>query len=118
MSGVSVDHGDGAYAWDRSFRLWDSYFAVVWAATLVFVLGTDFPGWHTRAVATALLVPLAPWYVLVGRPILKGEPPDERRALGYLVGCLAELDRSDVTDLSSPPPPYPPPLERSREWGG
>ncbi|MFD6289374.1 sensor histidine kinase [Streptomyces sp. NPDC060205] len=89
MTGVSVDHGDGAYAWDRSFRLWDAYFAVVWAATLVFVLGTDFPGWHTRAVAAALLVPLIPWYVLVGRPVLRSEPPDERRALGFLAGCLA-----------------------------
>lgn len=79
----------GAYSWDRSFRLWDSYFAVVWAATLVFVLGTDHPGWHTRVVAAALLVPLVPWYVVVGRPILRGEPPDERRALGYIVGSLA-----------------------------
>ncbi|MGP4044374.1 sensor histidine kinase [Streptomyces sp. 2A115] len=78
----------GTYTWDRSFRLWDSYFAVVWAATLVFVLGTDYPGWHTRAVAAALLVPLVPWYLAVGRPILKGDPPDERRALGYLIASM------------------------------
>ncbi|MFS8203573.1 sensor histidine kinase [Streptomyces sp. CWNU-52B] len=89
MTGVSEEHGAGAYAWDRSFRLWDSYFAVVWAATLVFVLGTDFPGWHTRLVAAALLVPLVPWYVLVGRPVLRSEPPDERRALCFLAGALA-----------------------------
>jgi signal transduction histidine kinase len=89
MIGVSIDRGDGAYTWDRSFRLWDSYFAVVWAATLVSVLGTGFPGWHTRLVAAALLVPLVPWYVAVGRPLLTSEPPDERRALVFLTGSLA-----------------------------
>ncbi|WP_406336207.1 sensor histidine kinase [Streptomyces sp. NBC_00203] len=77
-----------AYTWDRSFRLWDSYFAIVWVATLVFVLGTGHPGWSLRFVAASLLVPLIPWYVAVGRPILNGDPPDERRALGYLTGAM------------------------------
>jgi len=27
----------GSYTWDRSFRLWDTYFALIWLATLVFV---------------------------------------------------------------------------------
>jgi signal transduction histidine kinase len=79
----------GAYTWDRSFRLWDTYFAVVWAATLLFVLGTGHPGWPLRVLAAALLVPLVPLYVALGRPILRGEPPDERRALGYLTGAMA-----------------------------
>lgn len=77
-----------AYTWDRSFRLWDSYFAIVWVATLVFVLGTGHPGWSLRFAAASLLVPLIPWYVAVGRPILNGDPPDERRALGYLTGAM------------------------------
>ncbi|WP_330303190.1 MULTISPECIES: sensor histidine kinase [unclassified Streptomyces] len=77
-----------AYTWDRSFRLWDSYFAIVWVATLVFVLGTGHPGWSLRFVAASLLVLLIPWYVAVGRPILNGDPPDERRALGYLTGAM------------------------------
>jgi signal transduction histidine kinase len=77
-----------AYTWDNSFRLWDSYFAIVWAATLVFVLGTGHPGWHLRVIAAALLVLLIPWYVAVGRPVLSGDPPDERRALGYLTGAM------------------------------
>jgi len=79
----------GAYTWDRSFRLWDSYFAIVWVATLVFVLGTGHPGWHLRVLAAALLVPLIPWYVAVGRPLLNGDPPDEKRALVYLIGSVA-----------------------------
>lgn len=74
----------GAYSWDRSFRIWDTYFALIWLATSVFVLGTDFPGWPVRLTAAALLVPLIPLYVVVGRPILRGDPPDERRALGFI----------------------------------
>jgi signal transduction histidine kinase len=74
--------------WDRSFRLWDSYFVIVWVATLVFVLGTDYPAWHVRVAAGGLLLLLIPWYLVVGRPILTSEVPDERHALGYIVGAI------------------------------
>ncbi|MBK3577955.1 sensor histidine kinase [Streptomyces sp. MBT65] len=87
---MTSQHGaTGSYTWDRSFRLWDTYFALIWLATLVFVLGTDEPGWPVRAVAAGLLVPLVPLYVWVGRPVLQGDPPDERRAVGYLVAQMA-----------------------------
>jgi signal transduction histidine kinase len=79
----------GAYTWDRSFRLWDTYFALIWLATLVFVLGTGHPGWPVRLVAAALLVPLIPLFVWVGRPILRGDPPDQHKALGYLAAMMA-----------------------------
>ncbi|WP_043683981.1 sensor histidine kinase [Streptomyces xylophagus] len=79
----------GTDAWDHSFRLWDTYFALIWLATLVFVLGTNFPGWPVRVVAAGLLVPLVPLYVWYGRPNLRGEPPDERRAVGYLAAQMA-----------------------------
>lgn len=79
----------GSYTWDRSFRIWDTYFALIWLATLVFVLGTDRPGWPVRVVAAGLLVPLVPLYVRLGRPVLQGDPPDERRAVTYLVAQMA-----------------------------
>ncbi|MER5431598.1 sensor histidine kinase [Streptomyces sp. NPDC002588] len=80
----------GTHIWDGSFRIWDVYFALVWAATLVTVLGTDRPGWPVRTVAAALLFLLAPWYAVVGRPLLVGDPvPDDPRALRYLVGGMA-----------------------------
>ncbi|WP_327666716.1 sensor histidine kinase [Streptomyces sp. NBC_00485] len=78
----------GADAWDRSIRLWDAYFAVAWAATLTFVLAAPHPGWLVRAVAAGLLVPMVPWYVAVGRPLLPEGSPDERRALSYLTGAM------------------------------
>jgi signal transduction histidine kinase len=87
---MTAPHGaTGTYTWDRTFRLWDTYFALIWLATLVFVLGTSHPGWPVRVVAAGLLVPLVPLYVWVGRPVLQGDPPDERRAVGYLVAQMA-----------------------------
>jgi signal transduction histidine kinase len=79
----------GAYSWDRSFRLWDTYFALIWLATLVFVLGTAHPGWPVRVTAAALLVPLVPLFVRVGRPLLRQDPPDAREALTYLGAMMA-----------------------------
>ncbi|WP_069761448.1 sensor histidine kinase [Streptomyces sp. LUP47B] len=79
----------GAYSWDRSFRLWDTYFALIWLATLVFVLGAGHPGWPVRVTAAALLVPLVPLFLRVGRPLLRQDPPDARRALTYLGAMMA-----------------------------
>jgi signal transduction histidine kinase len=87
MSGPA-DAGS-AYSWDRSFRLWDTYFALIWLATLVFVLGTAHPGWPVRVTAAALLVPLVPLFLRVGRPLLRQDPPDARKALAYLGAMMA-----------------------------
>ncbi|MWA09849.1 sensor histidine kinase [Streptomyces sp. BA2] len=77
-----------AHIWLRTFRLWDSYFAVVWVATLVFVLGTAEPGWPVRLTTAGLLLLLAPWYVGFGRGVLMEEGTDERRALIYVAGAV------------------------------
>ncbi|MEU5363750.1 sensor histidine kinase [Streptomyces sp. NPDC005925] len=79
----------GAHTWDRSFRLWDSYFAVIWLATQVFVLGAGQPGRSVRLAAAALLVLLIPLYVGVGRRMLRGQPSDGSPALVYLAATLA-----------------------------
>ncbi|WP_330292340.1 sensor histidine kinase [Streptomyces sp. NBC_00576] len=79
----------GANNWEQSFRLWDTYFAVVWLATLVFVLGTNHPGWPVRLTAAALLLPLIPMYVGRGRVLLQDDPPHEQRSLRYLLTALA-----------------------------
>ncbi|MFF4802085.1 sensor histidine kinase [Streptomyces sp. NPDC001351] len=77
------------HAWDRTIRLWDVYFAVAWAATLAFVLNAAHPDSPVRVAAAALLVPLVPWYVAVGRPLLQEDPPEQGRALRYLAGAMA-----------------------------
>ncbi|MET9765551.1 sensor histidine kinase [Streptomyces sp. NPDC006372] len=78
-----------AYHWERSFRLWDTYFVLIWVATVAYVLATEQSGWPLRAVAAALLVPLVPLYVVAGRRLIRGDPPDQRRAIGYLAAALA-----------------------------
>lgn len=77
-----------AYHWERSFRLWDTYFALVWAATVAYVLAAESPGAPVRAVAVALLVPLVPLYVMAGRRLIQGDPPDQRQAIAYLAVAL------------------------------
>ncbi|MFD8302589.1 sensor histidine kinase [Streptomyces sp. NPDC059690] len=79
----------GEHAWDRTIRLWDVYFAVAWAATLAFVLNAAHPDSPVRLTAAALLVPLVPWYAVMGRPLLQEDPPDQRRALRYLAVSMA-----------------------------
>ncbi|MGW3129181.1 sensor histidine kinase [Streptomyces sp. NPDC001123] len=77
-----------AHAWDRTIRLWDVHFAIAWAATLAFVLGAEFPGWPVRLVAALLLVPLVPWYLMVGRALIQLEQPAERLTTPYLAGAM------------------------------
>ncbi|MEV0527600.1 sensor histidine kinase [Streptomyces sp. NPDC050439] len=74
--------------WQRTFRIWDTYFAVVWLATLVFVLGTAEPGWPVRLTTAGLLLLLVPWYVWFGRCVLVEEGTDERRALLFVTGTI------------------------------
>lgn len=74
--------------WQRTFRIWDTYFAVVWVGTLVFVLGTAEPDWPVRLTAAGLLLLLVPWYVWFGRDVLMAEGVDERRALVYIAGAV------------------------------
>ncbi|MET7621142.1 sensor histidine kinase [Streptomyces sp. NPDC005408] len=74
--------------WDRSFLPWDVYFAVVWAATLIFTLGAPSSTWPVRVVSAALFVLLAPWYVWVGRPELMAQGEDERYSVRYIAGAV------------------------------
>ncbi|WP_329114409.1 sensor histidine kinase [Streptomyces sp. NBC_01465] len=78
-----------SHVWERTFLPWDAYFAVAWAATEVFVLGTSDPGPALRITAAVLLALLVPWYVAAGRPVITAKGDDERRATVYLVGAVA-----------------------------
>ncbi|NUK10289.1 sensor histidine kinase [Streptomyces lunaelactis] len=74
--------------WDRTWRPWDLYFAVVWVATLVITLGAPGSTEPVRIVASALFVLLVPWYVWVGRRELMAQGEDERRSVRYIVGLV------------------------------
>ncbi|MEU9749914.1 sensor histidine kinase [Streptomyces niveus] len=74
-------------AWDRSFRLWDLYFGVVWSATLMFTVAAPNSA-PVRAMAFTIFLLMAPWYVWFGRTeLMRGQ--DSRRGLLYI--CVAIL---------------------------
>jgi len=75
------------HAWNRG-GVWDAYFAVVLAATLLIVLTTG-GSLAARAVAALSLAATAPLYVFVGRPAIAADR-DTRRGTIYVV-CLVIL---------------------------
>ncbi|MGI8328976.1 sensor histidine kinase [Actinomadura scrupuli] len=78
------------HAWQRPGLLWDVYFGMVLAATLIIVQLQDHATGTERLTATVLLAAMAPWYVFVGRPMV-GRPDDSRRGTLYVLGLLPLL---------------------------
>src|SRR5579859_3261814 len=76
-----------AHAWNRG-GVWDAYFAVVLAATLLIVFSSAGP-LAARLVAAISLAATAPLYILLGRPAIAADR-DTRRGTIY-VACLVAL---------------------------
>ncbi|MER7173894.1 sensor histidine kinase [Streptomyces mesophilus] len=65
---------------------WDAYFAVVWAGTVLFVLGgASLAPLAVRLTACGLFTLLVPWYLWLGRPAMHTDGADERAAMRYVV---------------------------------
>ena len=75
------------HAWNRG-GVWDAYFAVVLAATLVIVLATQATA-AAHVVAVVSLLATVPLYILVGRPAIAADR-DTRRGTIYVI-CLVVL---------------------------
>jgi signal transduction histidine kinase len=86
------------HAWNRG-GVWDAYFAVVLAATLLIVLTSSDP-LAARVVAAACLVAMAPLYVFVGRPAIAADR-DTRRGAIYVVCLVALVVVAQVQDSMS-----------------
>jgi signal transduction histidine kinase len=66
---------------------WDVYYAVVFAASLAIVqAGPLDPA--RRIIATAALAAMVPWYIFLGRPLMKQDTTTEPRATIYLAGLV------------------------------
>ena len=66
---------------------WDVYYAVVFAASLAIVqAGPLDPA--RRIIATASLAAMVPWYIFLGRPLMKQDTTTEPRATIYLAGLV------------------------------
>ncbi|MFD3890205.1 sensor histidine kinase [Streptomyces microflavus] len=75
-------------AWARPLRPWDGYFAVVWAVTVVLVLGAAEPSWRLRVVAAALVGLTLPWYLWAGRPALLDDTAAGTPGRRYVHGAV------------------------------
>lgn len=75
-------------AWARPLRPWDGYFAVVWAVTVVLVLGAAEPSWRLRVVAAALVGLTLPWYLWAGRPALLDDTAAGAQGRRYVLGAV------------------------------
>ena len=66
---------------------WDVYYAVVLAASLAIIqAGPLDPA--RRIIATAALAAMVPWYIFLGRPLMKQDTTSEPRATIYLAGLV------------------------------
>ncbi|WP_432036400.1 sensor histidine kinase [Streptomyces cucumeris] len=70
----------------HAYRRWDAYYAIVFVATLLFIVTGSDPGPGPRAAAAALFATAAPWYLLFGREVLLAGEEDRRRGVLYLAG--------------------------------
>ena len=85
--GLWPAHPASQHAWNRG-GVWDAYFAVVLAATLVIIFSTSEP-LNARLVAATALVAIVPLYILVGRPAIAADR-DTRRGTIYVI-CMVGL---------------------------
>ncbi len=66
---------------------WDVYYAVVFAASLAIVqAGPLDPA--RRIIATAALAAMVPWYLFLGRPLMRQDQPATSKATVYLSGLV------------------------------
>src|SRR5215469_3773148 len=78
-------------AWTMGELRWDVYFGVVLIASLTIAQIAGQASESGRLLASAGLVAMVPWYLLVGRPALYSDRRRLRRGTVYLVGLVPLL---------------------------
>jgi signal transduction histidine kinase len=66
---------------------WDLYYGVVFAACLAIVLAGPAHA-SQRIIAGAALIAMVPWYLFLGRPLMRADAARENRATVYLAGLI------------------------------
>lgn len=79
------------HAWDGGERGWDTYFAVILVGTLALVQVAGSPTGQERLLASAALVAMVPWYLLLGRRAIYGAGDHVWPGVIYLAGLIALL---------------------------
>jgi signal transduction histidine kinase len=79
------------HAWDGGERRWDTYFAVIGVGTLALIQVAGSPAGQGRLIASAALVAMVPWYLLLGRRAIYGTGTSVWPGVIYLAGLIALL---------------------------
>jgi signal transduction histidine kinase len=79
------------HAWDGGERRWEAYFAVILVGTLALIQVAGSPTGQERLLASAALVAMVPWYVLLGRRAIYGPGDHVWPGVIYLAGLIALL---------------------------
>jgi signal transduction histidine kinase len=66
---------------------WDVYYAVVFAACVAIVQAAPVHA-SQRIVATAALAAMVPWYLVLGRPLMRQDQPVTKNGTIYLTGLV------------------------------
>jgi signal transduction histidine kinase len=83
-------------AWAESERRWDVFFLVVLVATVGITLVAGAGSEAERLAASATLLAMVPWYVLVGRPAMYSDRQVLWPATVYLIGLVPLLVLAQV----------------------
>ncbi|MER6758646.1 MULTISPECIES: sensor histidine kinase [Amycolatopsis] len=76
------------HEWLRGYLIWDCYYLVAFAATIVFVLSLDDASAKSKPLAAVLLLCCGVWYAVYGRSLMKADDESWRGVL-YLGVVLA-----------------------------
>jgi len=93
---------DQVDAWTLGERRWDFYFIVVLVATIGITLLAGSRSEFDRLAASATVMAMVPWYLLVGRRAMYSDHELVWRAMIYLIGlvpllALAQVFASSIT---------------------
>jgi signal transduction histidine kinase len=86
-------------AWATGPVRWDAYYAAVFGAVLIIVWVTSGP--PARWIATAAILAMLPWYVLVGRPVWTRGADSRGRAAVYIAGLFLLFAAAQSQDPSA-----------------
>jgi len=96
MTLVHAENPPGSeHAWQRAVIGADAYYGLVLAATTGVVLATS--GGGDRVLAVSALAAMAPWYIGVGRPAVRGIPVPARTRW-YVLGLIVLLGVAQAAD--------------------
>jgi signal transduction histidine kinase len=88
------------HAWDGGEPRWNLYFAVILVGTLGLIQVAGRATGQERLVASAALIAMVPWYLVLGRRAIYDQTTSSVRGIVYLCGLIALLAVAEANAAS------------------